>query len=166
MGLRDLFGGGGKPKGKAKGKVAKLTKTANNAFTQSAERYSAMEQLMSIAAKDDTKTVEAYSGVLKRFTVTSSKSIEDEEEKGWAYRRLSAIGKDLMPALEAFCLESDSIAWALRLVEDVSDEKQEWALLDKLVEQHPPGYERDPSKKIQVLTHLSEIEDPQVPKIL
>lgn len=164
MGLRDLFGGGGG--GRAKGKVAKLTKTTTNPYTQSAERYGAMEQLMSIAAKDESQAVEAYVGVLKRFTVTSTKSIEDEEEKGWAYRRLGAIGKDLVPALEAFCLESDNIAWALRLVEDVADETQEWALLDKLVDKHPPGYERDPSKKIQLLTHISEIEDPQVPKIL
>ncbi len=165
MGLRDLFGGGGGGS-RAKGKLAKLIKTTTNPYTQSAERYGAMEQLMSIGAKDDAQAVEAYVGVLRRFTITSTKSIEDEEEKGWAYRRLGAIGKDLVPALEAFCLEHDNIAWALRLVEDVADEKQEWALLDKLVEKHPPGYERDPSKKIQLLTHLSEIDDPQVTKLL
>ena len=161
MGLRDLFGGGG-----GKSKLAKHVKTTTNQYTQSAERYHAMEQLMSIAAKDDAQMVEAYVGVLKRFTMTSTKSIEDEEEKGWAYRRLSAIGKPLLPALEKFCLEADNIAWALRILEDIADEDEEWAILDKLVEAHPPGYERDPSKKIQLLTHLAEIEDPQVPKLL
>ena len=50
--------------------------------------------------------------------------------------------------------------------EDVSDESEEWALLDKLLEKHPPGYERDPSKKIQMLTHLSEIDDPKVPQTI
>jgi HEAT repeat protein len=48
----------------------------------------------------------------------------------------------------------------------VADEGQEWELLDALLEKHPPGYERDPSKKRQILTHLAEIEDPSVPKTL
>ena len=161
MGLRDFFGGGG-----GKSKVAKYTKTTINPYTQSAERYHAMEQLLSIGGKDDEQMVPAYVGVLKRFTIASTKSIEDEEEKGWAYRRLSAIGKPLLPALEAFCLEAENIAWALRILEDVANAKEEWSLLDKLVEQHPPGYERDPSKKIQMLTHLAEIDDPKVPEIL
>jgi HEAT repeat protein len=161
MGLRDFFGGGG-----GKSKVAKHTKTTINPYTQSAERYHAMEQLLSIGAKDDSQMVEAYVGVLKRFTIASTKSIEDEEEKGWAYRRLSAIGKPLLPALENFCVESENIAWALRILEDVANAKEEWNILDKLVEKHPPGYERDPSKKIQMLTHLSEIDDAKVPDIL
>ena len=161
MGLRDFFGGGG-----GKTKVAKYTKTAINPYTQSAERYHAMEQLLSIGGKDDSQMVDAYVGVLKRFTIASTKSIEDEEEKGWAYRRLSAIGKPLLPALEAFCLEAENIAWALRILEDVANAKEEWALLDKLLEQHPPGYERDPAKKIQMLTHLAEIDDPKVPQTL
>jgi hypothetical protein len=165
VGLRDLFsrgGGGSRPKDK----LDKLVKVATNPYTQSPERYNAMQQLMNIAADDDEKMVRAYVGVLKRFTISSTKSIEDEEEKGWAYRRLSAIGKPLLPALQEFCLEAENVAWALRILEDVANEEEEWALLDKLLERHPPGYERDPAKKIQVLTHVQEIDDPEVPKIM
>lgn len=164
MGLRDFFGGGGTKTKKTK--VSKFTKTTINPYTQSAERYHAMEQLLSIAAKDEVQMDEAYVGVLKRFTIASTKSIEDEEEKGWAYRRLSAIGKPLLTALERFCVESENIAWALRILEDVANAKEEWIILDKLVEAQPPGYERDPSKKIQFLTHISEIDDPKVPQII
>lgn len=156
MGLRDLFSGSGR----AKSRVDKLIKAAVNKYSQSAERYSAMEDLL----KDGSD--EALVGLMRRFTVVSSKSIEDEEEKGWAYRQLSSLGDKSLPAVKLFCLEHDSIAWALRIIEDVADEKQEWEILDVLLAQHPPGYERDPSKKIQLLTHVAEIEDGAVPKIL
>lgn len=156
MGLRDLFSSSGR----AKSKVDKLIKTAINKYTQSAERYAAMENLLADGSD------EALVGLMRRFTVVSTKSIEDEEEKGWAYRQLSGLGDKVLPAVKAFCLEHDNVAWALRIVEDVADEAQEWAILDALLERHPPGYERDPSKKIQILTHLAEIEDEAVPEIL
>jgi hypothetical protein len=156
VGFKNLF----TSSNRAKGKVDKLIKTATNPYAQSADRYHAMEQLINDGSD------EAFIGLFRRFTVVSTKSIEDEEEKGWVYRQLSGLGPKVLDAAKAFCLESDNVAWALRIVEDVADETQEWALLDALLERHPPGYERDPSKKLQILTHVAEIEDPQVPRIL
>jgi hypothetical protein len=156
VGFKNLFSSSNR----AKGKVDKLIKTATNPYAQSADRYHAMEQLLSDASQ------EALVGLLRRFTMVSTKSIEDEEEKGWVYRQLSGLGPKVLEPTKTFCIESDNIAWALRIVEDVADEAQEWDILDALLERHPPGYERDPSKKLQLLTHLAEIEDPQVPRIL
>lgn len=156
MGFKNLFSSSNR----AKGKVDKLIKTATNPYAQSADRYHAMEQLLSDGSE------EALTGLFRRFTVVSTKSIEDEEEKGWIYRQLSGLGPKALGPARAFCLEADNIAWALRIVEDVADETQEWEILDALLERHPPGYERDPSKKLQLLTHVAEIEDPQVPRIL
>lgn len=156
MGLRDMFSGSGR----AKSRLGKLIKSATNKYMQSAERYAAMEDLI----KDGSD--EALVGLMRRFTVVSTKSIEDEEEKGWAYRQLSGMGAKVLPAVKTFCIEHDSIAWALRILEDVADETQEWEVLDTLLAQHPPVYERDPSKKIQLLTHVAEIEDASVSKIL
>lgn len=156
MGLKDFF----TSSGRAKGRLARQIKTITNPYTQSADRYNAMEQLLEDASD------EAYVGLLRRFTMTSTKSIEDEEEKGWVYRRLSAIGKPILPALRTFCLEHENIAWALRIVEDVANEEEEWGLLEALLERHPPGYERDPAKKIQLLTHLADIEDGRISGIL
>jgi HEAT repeat protein len=156
VGLKDFF----TSSGRAKGRLARQIKTITNPYTQSADRYNAMEQLLEDASD------EAYVGLLRRFTMTSTKSIEDEEEKGWVYRRLSAIGKPILPALRTFCLEHENIAWALRIVEDVANEEEEWGLLEALLERHPPGYERDPAKKIQLLTHLADIEDGRISGIL
>lgn len=156
MGLSDFFSSSGR----AKSRLDKYVKTATNPYTQSIDRYASMEALL----KDGSD--EALIGLFKRFTMVSTKSIEDEEEKGWVYRKLSGLGSKALPAAKRFCLESDNIAWALRIVEDVADETQEWDILDALLERHPPGYERDPNKKKQLLTHVAEIDDPKITGIL
>lgn len=156
MGLKDLFNSDSR----AKGRLAKKIKSVINPYGQSADRYHAMEQLL------EDGSDEAFVGLLRRFTVTSTKSIEDEEEKGWVYRRLSAIGKPILPAVKTFCAEHDNIAWALRIIEDVASEEEEWVVLQALLDRHPPAYERDPSAKIQMLTHLADIDDDKIAPIL
>jgi len=119
-----------------------------------------MERLLDDGSDD------AYVGLLRRFTIAASKSIEDEEEKGWVYRRMCALGPDVLPALKEFSLRYDNIAWALRILEEVANEEQEWALLEALLEANPPEYARDPAKKLQILTHVFDIDDPRVAGIL
>jgi hypothetical protein len=155
VGLKDLFSGGGK-----KSKLDKHVKVITNPYTQSADRYAAMEKLLAEGSD------EALVGLMKRFTIVSTKSIEDEEEKGWVYRQLSGLGTKVLPALKQFCTESENVAWALRILEDVANEQQEWEVLDAMLERHPPEYARDPKTKLQILTHVAEIDDPHVVEIL
>lgn len=156
MGLKDLFSSDGR----GRSRLERNIKTTTSQYAQSPDRYLAMERLL------DDGTTEAYVGLLRRFTIAASKSIEDEEEKGWVYRRMCALGKDVLPALKDFSLSYDNIAWALRILEEVANEEQEWELLEALLEANPPQYARDPSKKLQVLTHVFDIDDPRVPGIL
>ncbi len=173
-----LFGSG-----RSKGRLDRLSKRVTNQYSQSVDRYDAMESLMKEAAELWTKSEklaegsaereeldrqidEAYVATLKRFTMTASKTIDDEEEKGWLYRRMTAIGKPMLRPIAQFCRESESIAWALRIVEDVANEDEEWELIAKLLEIHQVGYERNSSAKLQMLTHIKEIDDPRVREIL
>jgi hypothetical protein len=158
VGLKDFIFGSGRGKSRA----SKLVKTVIQPYTQSADRYAAMQSLL------DEGSDEALVAVFRRFTITATKTIEDEEEKGWAYRQLRDRGAAVIPALKTYVLEHDAIAWALRVLEDVTDADPaaEWDILDALVAKHPPGYERDPSKKVQFLTHLAEIDDPKVATVL
>jgi hypothetical protein len=151
VGLKELFGGG-----TVKSKIDKHVKVITNPYTQSVDRYAAMEKLLADGSD------EALVGLMKRFTVVATKSIEDEEEKGWVYRQLSGLGAKVLPALKQFCLESENVAWALRILEDVASEAQEWEVLDAMLERHPPEYARDPKTKLQILTHVAEIDDPHV----
>ncbi len=125
-----------------------------------------METLLDLAGRDDNEANAAYVGLLRRFTITSTKSIEDEEEKGWIYRRLGMVGKPLLPAIKRFSLEHDSIAWPLRILEDVANEDEEWLVLQALLDTYPPSHDGHGTKKNQFLTHIHEIDDDRVPTIL
>lgn len=161
MGIRDFFRGSGKSRTETK--IDKLIKSTTTQYGASPDRYAAMQQLFDMAQKNPEHAEQAYVGLLKRFTIQSSKSIEDEEEKGWVYRELAAIGKPLLPAIETYCKEQEKIAWALRLLEDTANEEEEWKVLDALLDLHPAGsIERTPDKKIDILTHVQEIDDPRV----
>lgn len=157
MGLKDLFSSAGR----SKNKLDKSMRAVVNPYGQSADRYHAMQQLLEIG------TIPALIGLMRRFTINASKSIEDEEEKNWAYNRLIGLDKALvLPAAKEFSLNAENIAWVLRIIEDLADEKEEWDILDALLEKHPPAYERDPSKKMQLLGHLADIDHPRVVGIL
>jgi len=157
VGLKDLFSSAGR----SKNRLDKSMRGAVNPYGQSADRYYAMQTLLDIG------TLPALIGLMKRFTINASKSIEDEEEKSWVYNRLIGLDKALvLAAAKEFCLGADNIAWVLRIVEELADQQQEWDILDALLAQHPPGYERDPAKKMQLLGHLADIDDPRVEQIL
>ena len=157
MGLKDLFSSSGR----SKNRLDRHMRAVVNQYGQSAERYHAMQELLEIG------TLPAIVGLMRRFTINSSKSIEDEEEKNWLSKRLTDLDKALMlSAAREFCLNNDNIAWVLRIVEDRANEREEWELFDALLEKHPPVYERDPSKKLQLLTHIAEIDNPRVGSIL
>ena len=161
MGISKFFSSSGR----SQARLDRLIRKVENRYAQSGDRYDAMQRLLKIG------TPPAIVGLLRRFTIASSKSIEDEEEKGWIYRRLTGLEPALvLSAVKQHCLESELIesdgperyagwGWALRIVEDLADEQQEWDILDALLEKHPPGYERDPSKKVQLLTHKRHATD-------
>jgi hypothetical protein len=157
VGLKDLFSSAGR----SKNKLDKSMRGVVNPYGQSADRYYAMQSLLDIG------TLPALVGLMRRFTINASKSIEDEEEKNWVYNRLIGLDKALvLAAAKEFCLGADNIAWVLRIVEELADEQQEWDILGALLAQHPPAYERDPSKKMQLLGHIADIDSPQVEEIL
>lgn len=173
-----LFGSG-----RGKTRVEKLTRRATNQYAQSPDRYGAMEDLFKLAASSwekaeklepgsperaelERQSDDCYVALLRRFGMNASKSIDDEEEKGWLYKRLTQIGKPMLEPIKSFCRDAEGVAWALRIVEDIANETEEWEILDVLLEAHPPVYERDSSAKLQMLTHLKEIEDERVRDIL
>lgn len=153
-----------------KGGLDRTIKTANNKNAQSPDRFHALEKLR------DDGTEEAIGGLLRRFTFSADKSIEDQDEKNWTYdalvelathevkpgdsdeertlklelkqRVLHQIGK----ALAAY----DTIAWALRVLSAVATRDEAWPILEKAVADNDPGYVRDPSKKIQLIDYLGE----------
>ncbi len=133
---------------------------AMNKFSQSADRWKALESL----AADGSD--EALYGLVRRFGMFYDKTIEDEQEKDWVFDTLVSKGDKALPALKRSLLAADSISWQLRTLAKVATREQELAAIEEVLAKHEPGYERDPSKKMQLLKHLAALKDPKVPALV
>jgi HEAT repeat protein len=104
--------------------------------------------------------------LLRRFGMMYDKSIEDEQEKEWVFDVLAEKGITVLPALKKYLAAADSISWPLRLLDKIADRETELATIKEVLARHEPGYERDPTKKIQLLNHLAGLKDKRVPPLL
>jgi len=134
---------------------------AINKYMQSPDRLKALQAL-----RDDGSD-EALFALMKRFGMMYDKSIEDEQEKEWVFEWLVEKGAAVLPALKKYMLAADSISWPLRLLDKVVDGKEGRVdVIAGVMERHEPGYERDPTKKIQLLTHLAGLKHARVPPLV
>jgi hypothetical protein len=140
--------------------LVNLIKRATHKYMQSPERYRAMEAL----ANDGSER--ALYGLLCRFGMVYDKSIEDEQEKEWVFDTIAAKGAAALPAVKRYLRSADSVSWPLRLLPKVASKEEEFAVVREVLAEHEPGYERDPTKKIQLLRHLSQQKDPTSPTLV
>ena len=151
MGLLDLF---------SKDKRDERTRSKNiqravDKNAQSADRWKALEAL----AQDGSD--EALYGLLRRFGFAYHKTIEDEQEKDWVFDAIVEKGKAALPAVRRYLASADSISWPLRVLDKIADKVETLEALKQVIERHPPGYERDPTKKMQLLDHLAHFDHPE-----
>ncbi len=144
MGLLDLFS-------KDKRDERARTKNVERAVNKHAQSIDRMKALEALANDGST---EAFYGLLRRFGMHYHKTIEDEQEKEWAFETLVSKGKAVLPAVRRYLVSADSISWPLRLLQKVADRQEELVALEEVLARHEPGYERDPTKKIQLLNYL------------
>jgi hypothetical protein len=141
----------------------KNLKQAINNKIQSEERFQAMIELAKNGSED------AIYGLLKRFTVVAESKggiVVDEEEKKWLKEIILEFGEIAIPALRRFILAKEgyavapvhSISQSLQLIKKIKngDEKYLFEMVKELVEANPPGYERDPVRKEEIITYLNE----------
>jgi hypothetical protein len=155
MGIMDLFS----KQGRTERARASNIKGALNKYAQSADRFRNLQALR------DDGSEEALYGLLRRFGMMYDKTIEDEQEKDWVFEVLAEKGITILPSLKKYMRDADSISWPLRLLDKVADRETELAALREVLERHEPGYERDPTKKIQLLNHLAGLKDKRVPAL-
>lgn len=125
-----------------------------NKYAQSPDRYKAFQSLLEEGSPD------AIFGLMRRFGMMYDKSIEDEQEKEWVFDALLEKGAAIVPQIERYLAAADSISWPLRLLDKVASKELELQVVRRTLERHEPGYERDPTKKIQLLNHLAGIKEP------
>lgn len=146
MGLFDLLS----KEGRAKSALRRYTSKVLNKHLQSMDRMAAMEKLREL------DTDEALHVLARRFSYVYDKTIEDEQEKAWVESVLVGKGERAIPAVRRFALESDSLAWPLRVLEKIATPERMLAILDELIAREEPGYTRDPSKRVQLLTWMGD----------
>jgi hypothetical protein len=156
MGVFDLFSKDGRQQ-RARGKNVSR---AVNKWSQSPDRMKALQSLR------DDGSPEAIYGMLRRFGMMYDKTIEDEQEKDWVFEVLVEKGAAIIPSIKKYLFAADSVSWPLRLLDRVAGKEEELAVIREVLERHEPGYERDPTKKIQLLNHLAALKDSRVPPLI
>lgn len=136
--------------GRAKSALRKSLTKVMAKHAQSPDRFAAMEKLREIG------TDEALYGLARRFSYVYDKTIEDEQEKEWVFQTLVQKGEAAVGPVRRYALETDSLSYPLRVLERVAPTPKLLQILDELLAREEPGYTRDPSKKIQLITWLGE----------
>ncbi len=152
MGLFDIFS---KEKREERARAGNIQRAVNK-YSQSGDRYRAMEALATEGSD------EALHGLLRRFGMMYDKSIEDEQEKEWVFDTLVSKGESALPAVKRYLVEAESVSWPLRVLQKiVSNKDAELEIVAEVLARHEPGYERDPTKKIQLIRHIGLMKHPK-----
>lgn len=131
--------------------LAKNIKKANDKHAQHEDRFRALDKL-----REDGSD-EAIYGMLSRFSFVYDKTINDEAEKEFVFDSLCALPPEqALPPLQRYLRNAASISWPLRILQKVTDRDGCLAVLRDLFERNPPGYVRDPSKKIQLIHFVGD----------
>jgi HEAT repeat protein len=150
MGLLDIFLSKEKRQEKAR---SKYIGRAVSKYAQSPERFHALEKLAADGSED------ALHGLLRRFALQYDKTIEDEQEKEWVFEALVSKGTAALPAVRRYLKSAESVSWPLRVLARIAESRdEELDVIKEVLARHEPGYERDPTKKIQLLGYLGQLK--------
>jgi hypothetical protein len=157
MGLFDIFS---KEKREVRARAGNIQRALNK-FSQSGDRYRAMEALATEGSEESTL------GLLRRFGMMYDKTIEDEQEKEWVFDTLVSKGESALPAVKRYLVSAESVSWPLRVLQKIAPNKDaEVDVVAEILARHEPGYERDPTKKIQLIRHLGLMKHARVPALV
>jgi hypothetical protein len=155
MGLFDLFKAGDK-KGASKANPA--AKWADR-LEKRAQNYDRQE---AINALSEMGTPEAVEVLLKRFTFHMDPSITDQEEKDAAFRGILKAGRAAVAPVRAFAAKAESLAWPMKIMDELLDEPEYVEELLKWLERWDTEYAKFVDPKVQILTALEEHKHPRI----
>jgi hypothetical protein len=130
--------------------IARARKKALNKLAQSPERWAAMEKLSKDASEESLLTL------FRRFSIKSTKDVEDQQEKEWTVETLTAKGEAALAPLRTYLAEATGLSYPLRVLEGIAKGPQVLEIVDAVLAKEPPEYTRDPGKKLDVINFLGE----------
>ena len=108
------------------------------------------------------KTKESVAALMPRFTFYVEPSITDQEEKDSVFSAVVESGAVGMEPVVAFMLNAGSISWPVKILDKIAPQDFVVGNLIALLESMDIEYQRDPERKNQILTTLSERKDPRI----
>jgi hypothetical protein len=144
--------------GKKSGSSA-LRKHAERAANKRAQAIDRWEAIQALAA---ARTAEAVEALLVRFTFYVEPSITDQDEKDAAFAGILSAGEAALGPVTAFLRKAESISWPLKILDQLTTAPVVTGKLLELLSEMDTEYERDPQRKIQVLSALEERADPRI----
>jgi hypothetical protein len=103
---------------------------------------------------------EALTALLRRFTfIYDTNIVVDEEEKIYVYEGLLGLGERILPQLRQHLHSAPTLSWGLRLLNEIYDRETTWTVVAEVLADLEPGYERDPTRKQQLMTFLGDFKD-------
>jgi HEAT repeat protein len=130
--------------------LQKTIEKAINKLAQQPDRWAALEKLREDGSED------ALVGLCKRFSITSMKGVEDEQEKHWVVDTLVAKGDDALPAVVRHMKSAEQLAFPLRVLERIASRDKAIEVADQLFASETPGYVRMPERRIDLLRWFGE----------
>jgi HEAT repeat protein len=126
---------------------------ATNKLAQQQDRWAALERLREDSSED------ALYGLCKRWSVTSLKGVEDEQEKNWVVDVLVEKGGMTLAPLVRYMKSSEQLGFALRVLGRIADRDKQLVVIDELLAGEPPGYVRMPDRRIDLIKWFGEHKD-------
>jgi hypothetical protein len=126
---------------------------ATNKLAQQPDRWGALEKLR------EESTDDSLFGLCKRWSVTSLKGVEDEQEKAWVVDVLIEKGAAALAPLVRYMKSAEQLSYALRVLDKIADHDKQLAVVDELLATEPPGYVRMPDRRIDLIKWFGEHKD-------
>jgi HEAT repeat protein len=136
-----------------------LRKHAERAANKRAQAIDRWEAIQALAAAGSSEAVEA---LLVRFTFYVEPSITDQDEKDAAFAGILRAGDEALGPVTAFLRKAESISWPLKILDQLAPAPAVVGKLLDVLSEMDTEYERDPQRKIQVLSALEERTDPRI----
>jgi HEAT repeat protein len=130
------------------------------------KRAQAYDRWESIQALSQMRNREAVEALLGRFTFYVEPSITDQEEKDAAFAGIVEAGESGVEPIVAFLKKGASISWPLKMLDRILPADVVLSHLLELLSGLGVEYERDPERKIQLLTTLAERKNPRVAEVV
>jgi hypothetical protein len=151
VGLFDLFSKKG-----GQSAVQKLAPKVADKRGMAPDRWEAIQALIKIDSE------EAVDALLVRFKFYVDPTITDQEEKDAVFNAIVAKGPTAVAPLQRFIAKAESLSWPLKMLDRVLGPVEVLEMLLGILVKMDTEYERDPQRKLQILSELETRHGPGV----